>query len=255
MNCFSVVIIEDEIASANEFEYILSKYSSITVKGVAHNGVDGYKLICETNPDVVFTDINMPGCSGLELAEKVKAYNINICIVFITAYDEYAVKAFEIGAIDYILKPYDEKRIQLTINRLVEKKLSPVYSNFSISTTIESILSNMNKEKRCNKICAFNDGKVILICISEVYYCFVENEKTYIKTKKNKYVTNNTLSEIENKTNFFRAHKSFLVNIDQVKELFPWFNGTYKLIIKDDKASEITVSRNNVRKLKELLEL
>ncbi|QAT41119.1 LytTR family DNA-binding domain-containing protein [Clostridium sp. JN-9] len=234
MNSLTAVIIEDEIISASELEYILHKFPSIIVKGLAYNCTDGYKLINKIRPDVVFTDINMPKCSGIELAEKIKFYYKNTYIVFVTAYNEYAVKAFEIGAADYILKPYDEKRIQITIERL---------------------LSGAVREKKCDKLCALSHGKTMLININEVYYCFAENEKNYIKTKNKKYITNNTLSEIEAKTNFFRCHKSFLVNIDNVKELFPWFNGTYKLIMKDDESSEITVSRNNVKKLKELLEL
>lgn len=255
MSSLTAVIIEDEIISAHELEYILHKYPSIIVKGLAYNCTDGYKLIDEAKPDVVFTDINMPQCSGVELAEKIKFYYKNTYIVFVTAYNEYAVKAFEVGAIDYILKPYDEKRIQLTIERLLKKKLYYNYSDFPLSYTIESILSSVGKEKKCDKLCALSHGKTMLININEAYYCFAENEKNYIKTKNKKYITNNTLSEIEAKTNFFRCHKSFLVNIDNVKELFPWFNGTYKLIMKDDESSEITVSRNNVKKLKELLEL
>ncbi|GAA0725515.1 LytTR family DNA-binding domain-containing protein [Clostridium malenominatum] len=238
INC---IIVEDELPAAEELKYTLNEYSFINVLDMAHDGESGLHLIKSTNPDVVFLDINMPLKSGMELAKEIKIFNKNIDIIFVTAYDEYAVNAFEVEALDYILKPFDEKRIFSTINRLYNKKAN--------------ILSNdtYKKTTTVNKIPCEKHGKIILVPISEIYYCYVENEKVYVKTKKQIYPTPFTMYKLEDRTNLFRSHRSYLVNLDNIKELYSWFNGTYKLVMNDDDNSEIPISRKNVRNLKDIL--
>lgn len=248
------VIVEDEIPAADELKYLISQYDFIEIEGVAYDGESGIDLIKEVNPDAVFMDINMPMKNGIELAANVKNFNSDIDIIFVTAYEEHAVKAFEVDALDYILKPFDEQRIEKTVQRLVCKFKGKNMDEIKLPEAITDMLNEMDKEKNyLKRIPCECKGKIILIDINDVYCCFIDVDKTYVKVKNKKYFTNYTLREIENRTNFFRAHRSYLINIDKVKELFSWFNGTYKIILNDEENSEIPISRNNVKKLKELI--
>lgn len=254
MNKLRCIIVEDEIPASEELSYIISKYESIKVEGIAHDGESGIKLIKEKKPDAIFMDINMPLQNGIKLAGKVKELDSSIEIIFVTAYEEYAIKAFEVNALDYILKPFDEKRIDITISRLESKWKIKKMDSEELPSIINQIINKIDKkEKLVKKIPCERNGKIILIDTKDIYFCYIEDEKTYIKTKEDSYLVGYTLHEMEGKTNFFRAHRSYLVNMDNIKELYSWFNGTYKLVMDDVQKTEVPISRNNVRKLKELL--
>lgn len=246
MNC---IIIEDEIPAAEELKYILSKYESINIKGMAHDGESGYELIKTIRPKVVFMDINVPMINGMQLASKVKELDRDITIIFVTAYEQYALKAFEVEALDYILKPYDEKRIDVTITRLLQKNKAFITE---MPEKMMNIINKISNEgKYIKKIPCEDKGKIVLLNVDDIYYCFIEDDKVFVKTKDKKYYTSYNLCEIEEKTKYFRAHRSYLINIDHIKELYSWFNGSYKIVINDNEKSEIPVSRNNVKKLKD----
>lgn len=254
MNKLRCIIVEDEIPASEELSYIISQYDSIKVEGIAHDGESGMALIKDKKPDAVFMDINMPLENGIKLASKVKDLDSSIEIIFVTAYEEYAIKAFEVNALDYILKPFDEKRIDITISRLEAKCKVKEMDNKELPNIINEIMNKMDKEEKLvKKIPCERNGKIILVDIKDIYFCYIEDEKTYIKTKDDSYLVGYTLHQIEEKTNFFRAHRSYLVNMDNIKELYSWFNGTYKLVMNDIQKTEVPISRNNVRKLKELL--
>lgn len=247
------VIVEDEIPAAEELKYLLSQYKYIHVKKVAYDGKDGLEAIKDVHPDVVFMDINMPLQNGIELAKQVKNFDNSIDIIFVTAYEEHAIEAFEVNALDYILKPFDEKRINKTIERLVSKR-KIISTEERLPDIINEIINKIDKgEKLVKKIPCERRGKIILVDLKDVYFCYIEGEKTYVKTKDESFLVGCTLHQIEEKTNFFRAHRSYIVNIDNIKELYSWFNGTYKLVMNDMEKSEVPISRNNVKKLKELL--
>lgn len=254
MNKLRCIIVEDEIPASEELSYIISKYDSIKVEGIAHDGESGMELIKHKKPDAVFMDINMPLENGIKLASKVKELDSSIEIIFVTAYEEYAIKAFEVNALDYILKPFDEKRVSITISRLEAKWRSKKMDNKELPNIINEIINKIDKEEKLvKKLPCERNGKIILVDIKDIYFCYIEDEKTYIKTKDDSYLVGYTLHQIEGKTNFFRAHRSYLVNMDNIKELYSWFNGTYKLVMNDLQKTEVPISRNNVRKLKELL--
>lgn len=254
MDVIRCVIIEDEIPAAEELKYLISQNDNFIVEDMAYNGESGFELINRTHPDVVFMDINMPVQNGVELAKKVKEMDNTIIIVFVTAYDEHAVKAFELNALDYILKPVDDIRLQLTLDRVQKKWRLKNSPKDELPEMISQIISKLEtKEHACKKIPCELRGKIVLVDLRDIYFCYIEGEKTYIKTKKECYLTGYTLNQIEKKSNFFRAHRSYLVNLDNVKELFSWFNGTYKLVMNDVEDSEVPISRNNVKRLKELL--
>lgn len=253
MDKIACIIIEDEMPAADELKYILSKYEILDIKGMANNGESGYELIKNTRPKTVFMDINIPMINGMQLAHKVKELDKDIIIIFVTAYEQHAVSAFEVEALDYILKPYDEKRIDITISRLIQKnKTTKVEMPEKI---IEIINKIYNEEKYVKKIPCEDNGKIVLLNVGEIHYCYIENDQVFVKTKDKRYYTTYNLSEIEEKTTYFKAHRSYLVNLDHIKELYSWFNGSYKIIINDTDKSEVPVSRNNVRRLKDVIGL
>lgn len=254
MDKIKCIIVEDEIPSAIELKYLLSQFNFVEIIGIAYNNVEALDLINNVSFDVAFLDINIPLGSGMELAKHIKDENKALDIVFVTAYNMHAIEAFEIQAFDYILKPFDEKRIATTINRLKEKYIDNKQDQNDIVHKIGEIINNFNKvDINLKRIPCVENGIIKLIDVNNIYYCYIEDEKTYVKTYDKSYFTNYILCRIETKTNFLRVHRSYLVNIDKIKELYSWFHGTYKLVIDDVEKTEIPVSRSNVRKLKELL--
>ncbi|AWI07054.1 LytR/AlgR family response regulator transcription factor [Clostridium drakei] len=254
MDKIKCVVLEDEIPAAEELKYILSQHELIDIVGIGYDGVSGLELIKNKEPEAVFMDINMPLQNGIELARKVREFNENIYIIFVTAYEEHAVQAFEVNALDYILKPFDEKRIDITVKRLVNKFKNKTIDEEKLPDIINDIINKIDKEERIvKKIPCEKNGKIVLVNIKDIYYCYIKDEKTYVKAKDGTYLVGFTLQQIEGKTDFFRAHRSYLVNMDNIKELYSWFNGTYKLVMDDNNRSEIPISRNNVKKLKEII--
>ena len=255
MHKIRCVIVEDEIPSAEELKFLISQNEDFVVEAMAYNGKEGYETIMETKPDVIFLDINMPLQNGVELAKEIYQENEEAIIVFLTACNEHAIEAFELNALDYILKPVDEQRLDRTVER-IRNKIDEGRKRKELPDMLSKMMDKLeNKKNVYKKLPGELNGKIIFIDLKDIYYCYIEEEKTYIKTYNESFVTGNTLNNIEKKTDFFRVHRSYIVNLDNIKELFAWFNGTYKLVMKDSEKSEIPVSRNHVKKLKELLGL
>jgi two-component system, LytTR family, response regulator LytT len=255
MHKIRCVIVEDEIPAAEELKYLISRNEDFVVEAMANNGEEGYETIMEMNPDVVFLDINMPLQNGVELAKRIYQENEEAIIVFLTACNDHAIEAFELNALDYVLKPVDEQRLDRTIER-IRNKIDEGRKRNEIPDMISKMMDRLeNKQNVYKKLPGELNGKIIFIDRKDIHYCYIEGEKTYIKTFSESFVTGNTLNQIEKKTGFFRVHRSYIVNLDNIKELFAWFNGTYKLVMRDSEKSEIPVSRNHVKKLKELLGL
>ncbi|URZ00866.1 LytR/AlgR family response regulator transcription factor [Clostridium felsineum] len=254
MSKIKCVLLGDEIKNLGELKFILKEYDDIEIIGAAKNDYFAMEFMKKLEPQAVFFDINNYDSNCIDVAKEIKKIDSAIAVVFITAYDKYAVSAFEAKVLDYILKPFDDIRMRKTIERLKEY--------VSIMRPIENrVLELLNGFKKVsknyfvNKIPCENEGKIVLVDINDIYFCYIKNEKTYIKLNDNIYTTSNNLSEIEKKTRFFRAHRSYLVNVDKVFEIYSWFNGTYKLVMKDYIKSEVPVSRGNVRKLKEMINI
>lgn len=237
------------MVSSEELKYIISKEKRFKVIGQAFDGINALKLIEMEEPDVIFIDINIPGKSGIELAEEIKTILPDTILIFLTAYDSYAIKAFELKIYDYILKPYDEKRIYESLNYVIN-----TISNRS-ENYIANILYKLDKRKNFKRVPCENNGRIILIDINKISFCYSEGEKNYVKTDKEIYCTAKTLQELVEKTSFFRCHRSYIVNLEKIKEVYPWFNGTYKLIIDNKENDEIPVSRLHVKEVKGILGL
>lgn len=244
-----IIIAEDEKISSDELKYIVTKDNRFKVVGQAYDGISALVLIENEEPDVVFIDINIPGKDGIQLAKEIKEILPDTILIFLTAYDNYAIKAFELKIYDYILKPYDEKRIVESLNCT----LSTIIKRNE--NEIIDILNKLDNKQTLKKIPCESNGRIILVDVNKISFCYSEGEKNYVRTHKETYCTTKTLQELMEKTNFFRCHRSYIVNLEKVNEVYSWFNGTYKLIINDKEGSEIPVSRSHVKEIKIILGL
>ena len=236
MNC---IVVDDEYPAREELKYFINEASKITIDGEFDDSIEALKYIQENEPDIIFLDISMPKLDGMALAHIINDLNKKIIVVFITAYKEHALEAFEIEAFDYILKPYSEERIITTLKRLENLK------NQSIENSIK------------NKIALKKNDKLKVINISEIFYCKADEKRTQIFTQDNKYIENCSISDFYKKLPkniFFRTHRSYIVNIDKITEIIPWFNNTYMIKLKD-MDEEIPVSRNNLNSFKNLMNI
>ncbi|KOF55774.1 MULTISPECIES: LytR/AlgR family response regulator transcription factor [Clostridium] len=257
MNKIRCIVVEDEIPAMDELEFILNKYEDIQIINRFYDGKAAASFIKKEIPDVIFLDINIPVLNGMKLAKMIKEFNENIAIIFVTAYDKYAISAFELMALDYILKPFDENRIEKTIQRIRRYMQLRENNINNIENEIEQIIKKYNKNNisNINKIPCINNSKIILIDTNDIFFCYIIDEKTCVKLDNKVYITTNSLSEIEEKTGFFRTHRSYLVNLNKVIEIYSWFNGTYKLIMNDNNKSEVPVSRAHVKEFKKVIHI
>jgi len=234
LNC---IIVEDEYPAREELKYFINKFSDISIVDEFDNSLDALDFLKSNFVDVIFLDINMPGVDGMSMAKITKKLRNSPKFVFITAYPEYAVDAFEIEAFDYILKPYSEERIISTLKKLER---------------------NSEDEERSNGKVALKDGgKIVLKNKNDIYFCKANGKDTLVYTKDQVYKINIGISEylkILNDSNFLRTHKSYIVNINKIKEIIPWFNNTYNIKFEDIK-EEAYVSKNFIKNFKNKLSI
>ncbi|MBU8906633.1 LytR/AlgR family response regulator transcription factor [Desertibacillus haloalkaliphilus] len=240
---FKVVIIDDELHSRDELTFLLERYQEVEVVGEADSGEKGLEVVMRKEPDVAFVDIEMPQMSGLELAKATGNMKKVPLIIFATAYPDYAVNAFRVQALDYLVKPFDEEQLDDTINR-VKQRLTP-----SDKTEEKSLVTA--------KLAVEDEGRIVYLVPTDITYLFREGRETMICTKDRKFRSRTPIKDLEEKLKgyaFFRTHKSYLVNLDKIEELIPWFNGAYQVKVVGQN-EEIPVSRNYVKSLRERLEL
>jgi len=263
------LIVDDEYPARKELRFLLNKFDNIEVVGEATNAQEALTLIKALDYSILFLDIEMPGMNGLEVGAKVQEMPNPPHVVFVTAYDEYAVRAFEVNAVDYILKPFDEKRLTQTINKIIKitQQQQQQQATSAAAGTIpgeqHSILpegmspgGQKPQHIKIDRIPAEKQGKTILVNESDIIFAFTEQDYVYIKTINDKLFTRFTLKELESRLNpaiFFRTHRCYLVNLHKVKEIIPFFNGTYTLIVEDNDKSEVPVSRAQAKKLRKIL--
>lgn len=253
MTMFKALVVDDESPARDELVYLLSLEKDITVVGQADSGPSSIAQAAELKPDVIFMDIEMRGMTGLETAAVLRKIVPQAIIIFATAYDHYAVKAFEIGALDYVLKPFEEERIHATLQRVRQ------YSQEHIASLNAHFDEALQRQKIIvKKLPAEKNGKIVLIHYEDIIYVTVLSGLVRVVTKEDTYSYNGTLSEIEERTRdsqLVRVHKSYLVNLNKVHEVVPWFKGTYWLKVEGCPDVEIPVSKNQIKDIKELLGL
>lgn len=240
------IIIDDELYARSELKHLLSRHPSITIIAEADSGEKGLEKTLIQKPDILFVDIEMSDMSGMEMVAALENIKNPPKVVFATAYSNYAVKAFRYGAVDYLLKPFSDDEVAETVQRL-EKLL----------LTGNEEEAQEGKEKRNGKLAVEEDGKIVYLAPDEIIFCTYQNRGTAIHTKHQTYQAKISLKELEVKLkgySFYRTHKSFIVNLKQIEELVPWFNGAYELKLKNLE-TRIPVSRNYVKALREQLEL
>lgn len=241
------LIVDDEAAARSELKFALGAYSEIDVAGEASNVKEALSILKKEHIDVIFLDINMPDMSGMQVAKEINNLEIKPLVVFVTAYDEYAVDAFAIDAMDYLLKPLSEKRFEHTIDKLLktldDKNRAPAAELQELSIL---------------KIPVQKGGKTILITKEKILYAQAHGDYTYVFTSDNRYLCDYTLTELEVKltgSSFFRTHRSYIVNLNMVDQISTMPGGNFVLHIKSGKLAEVPVSRRQARKLKMILGL
>ncbi len=261
------LIVDDEYPARQELRYALSSFDNIEIVGEATNAQEALALIKALDYQVLFLDISMPGMSGLELGAVIQEMPKRPYIIFVTAYDEYAVSAFEVDAVGYILKPIEQKRLEKAIDKVI--KLIQESSSASEKVPVTGSQGQASHESKAkpvdqqplnqikiDRITAEKQGKTILVNESDIFYAFTERDCVFIKTFTDKLLTRFTLKELTARLNsqvFFRTHRCYLVNLHKVKEIIPFFNGTYNLIVEDNERSEVPVSRAQAKKLRKIL--
>lgn len=249
-----VILVDDEKPALEELRFILNKYNFLEVVGTYTNPTKALEHILKECPEVVFLDIEMPEVNGFVIAGEIIKAEMNTSIVFVTAFDEYAIRAFEINAVDYILKPFHVERIDSTIKRIkhINKQQKRINSQIAIKELIE-----LQHSKSVNRLPVWKNNRILLLNPEEILYCTMEDGKTVIVTAKERYITEGKLihlEEILGQDGFFRCHRSFLVNLDSINEVIPWFNNTYLLKLKDI-SDEIPISRRHMKEFKKRLNI
>lgn len=236
INC---IIVEDELPAREELKFFLNEESNIKLLAEFESPIDCLNFLEKNSADVIFLDINMPDMNGVSLGKIITKMYPDMKIIFITAYKDYAVDAFEIKAFDYLLKPYSENRIRSLLKSLV-------------SSEKENI--NLIKNNALKKITVNIDERLYVISLNDIDYIEASEKETLIFANQKKYVSKTKISKWEETLkgyNFYRCHRSYIVNIDKIVEIEQWFNSSWIIKIKNY-SNAIPVSRNNIKELKDL---
>ena len=248
MRKLKVLIVDDEYPARKELRYYLDAYDNLQIVGEATNAHEAMELVNALDYKILFLDINMPGSSGLELSSNLQQKANSPYIIFVTAHEEFALEAFKVNAIDYILKPIDPNRL----DNALQKVFKLVESGSQAKET------RTENKAPLGLIPVESQGKTILLEEKDIVFVYASNDYTYIKTQSQKYLTRFTLKELEQRLNsslFHRCHRSYLINIKKAREVIPLYNGTLTLIVDDSQKSEVPVSRSQSKKIRVLLGL
>ncbi len=242
----TAIIVDDETLAREIIKKYLGKYSQIDLLAECSNGFEGFKQINELKPDILFLDVQMPKLTGFEMLEILD--NIP-SVIFTTAYDQYAIKAFEVNAVDYLLKPYSEARFDEAITKLLIK-LSAKQNE-----PIQNIQENFPLLPEYIERIVIKDGqKIFIVPVNDVIYIEAQDDYVMIYTPESKYLKQKRMKYYEDKLNpdsFIRIHRSYIVKIDYIKRLELFEKETYRVILKNEKV--LPVSKSGYSKLKDIL--
>ncbi len=249
----NVILVDDEIPALEQLAHRLSQIGNINIAGKYSEPAKALDRIKEDNQlDAVFLDIEMREIDGFSLAREILKLSNKLDIVFATAYNEYAVKAFEINAVDYVLKPFDKERLELTVRKLQEKRNEKAEQSYD---SIKNFIQLQVLKQSIKKVHAWKDNSIHFINPCDILFFTVKNGAVDVFSKQGIYESRESLSFWEDRLKeqrFFRCHKNHLVNLDKVKQAIPHFNYTYVLKIEGIK-EEIPVSRSYLKTFKELM--
>ncbi len=253
----SALVVDDEQLAREELAYLL-KDADVEVIAQGKNGVEAVNLIKELSPDLVFLDVQMPGLDGFGVIKKLIDKKVPLPqIVFATAYDQYAVRAFEVNAVDYLLKPFDKKRVAQAVEK-ARQKLESAPATDQIGTIVK-LLEQQQHRPQAAKVLLKAGGRLFLVDQKDICYAWIEEGIiTVVATNMEGQSNCRTLEELLDSLDpnmFWRAHRSYLVNINRIKEVVPWFKSSYQIRMDDKHQAEIPVSRAQTKRLRELFGL
>ncbi len=247
------VLVDDEALACDELAYLLKDFPDIEVVGTGRNGTDAVELIVSEEPDLVFLDVQMPGLNGLGVIRKLREKGVAIPkIVLVTAYDQYAVEAFQHEALDYLLKPVDKDRLAASVER-VRKAIQQ-----DTRTAPEPEPPRKPVAQRSKLLIKTNNRNFIVDAKDMIYATIQDGLITVVSTRIEGQSNYRTIEELQSNLDpdtFWRVHRSYLVNINRIKEVIPWFKSSYQLKMDDKNQTEIPVSRVQTKRLRTLLKL
>jgi len=277
----SALIIDDEQLARDELSYLLGSVGGVDVVGQGANGIEAVDLIEEHHPDLVFLDVQMPGLDGFAVIQrlmdrnrqaKVRGEEVDPLpqIVFATAYDQYAVRAFDVNAVDYLLKPFDVARVEQAVEKVRSRMAAggpsvPAAGSSAdspIETQLDALLRLLNRPQSSQqpaKLIVQAQSRLLLIDQAEICYAAIDEGVIRVVTQsfegQSKCRTLEELLELLDPALFWRAHRGFVVNINHIREVVPWFKSSYQLRMNDKRQTEIPVSRAQTKRLRELFNL
>ena len=272
----SALIIDDEQLAREELKYLLDAIGGVDVVAQGANGIEAVDLIERHHPDLVFLDVQMPGMDGFAALNRLMdrrrrngadgESDAMPQIVFATAFDQYAVRAFDVNAVDYLLKPFDRGRVEAAVER-VKVRLAGENSGAApvmepIESQLEALLKLLNRPqpgKQPAKLIVQTQNRLLLIDQAEICFAAIDEGVIRIVTRtfegQSKCRTLEELMDLLDTAHFWRAHRGYVVNIDHIREVVPWFKSSYQLRMNDKQQTEIPVSRAQTKRLKELFKL
>lgn len=250
-----VMLVDDERLALDELCYLVGNYADMEIIGSFINPVEALEQIILKKPDILFLDIGMPEINGLNLAKEVTGVLGNINIIFVTAFDDYAINAFEINAVDYVLKPIQKERLDKTIDRIRLRYKSTSKAGKSILEKLNNIEKSLKQDTE--KFAVWSNNEIILLSAFDIYYFTVENGSHVIITNRGKFPVKRGIDFWEERLktfNFFRCHRSYLINMDYMDRIILNENNCCTIVLKDNKY-EIPVSRSRTKELRRELDI
>jgi len=256
------LVVDDEQLAREELCFLLGHLESVEIVAQATNGIEALRVIEDQAPDLVFLDVQMPGLTGFEVARRMLRAGVETQLVFVTAYDQHAIEAFEVNAVDYLLKPVEPGRLATAVDR-VRRRIQPdrpLATRAQAPDELERLLQLLSERQgRRDQLAIKIAERFLLVQADEVVHASVEDDVITVVTNSLSGTSNyRTLDELQARLDpavFWRVHRSHLVNINRIKEIVPWFSRNYLLKMRDTKSTEIPVSRAQTKRLREYLRL
>ncbi len=256
----SVLIVDDEPLARDELAYLLKSMADVEVVGQGKNGLEAVNLIRDLEPDLVFLDVQMPGLDGLGVVRKLVEKKIPLPrIVFATAYDQYAVQAFELEAADYLLKPFDKARLAKAVEKTRKLLAATPDAPAEPSAQLEALVERLQQAKPPRaKLIVRTQNRMMMVDADEIVYATIDDGVITIVARDlegtSNYATIEALAAALPE-NFWKVHRSYLVNINRIREVVPWFKSSFMLKLDDKKQTQVPVSRHQTKRLRELFKL
>ena len=255
------IVVDDEQLARDELCFLLGQLDGVDVVGQAANGIEALRAVDEHTPDLVLLDVQMPGLTGFEVARRLLRAGLDAHFIFVTAFDQHAIEAFEVNAVDYLLKPVESERLGTAIERARRRIQASRQAAKPASTEeVERLLQLMSdRQGRREQLALKVADRFLLVQSDEVVHASVQDDVITVVTNSLSGTSNyRTLDELQARLDpaiFWRVHRSHLVNINKIKEIVPWFSRNYILKMRDGKGTEIPVSRSQTKRLREYLRL